>query len=420
MRATRERMSLIGIILFGALLRLWNLNSPKGFVFDEVYYVDGARDYLKYLVEMDKSKAEFIVHPPLGKWLIAGGIKVFGDSEFGWRISAALIGIISIYLIYRVARHIFHSEFLALSAALLTSLDGLHLVMSRTALLDIFLMFFILLAFNFLLEKKYWLLGGSLGLACATKWSALYYAIAFIAVVVLQDILTLQKANENSALNLKVIIQRLAQLIFLPSVLYIGSWFGWFVTKTGWDRSWSSNPFLSLWHYHREMLNFHTGLTEAHSYSANPWSWLILGRPTSFFYSSPSCGGENCSQEILALGTPLIWWSAIISLGVLVGFVVSRRDKRGALILLGVAAGYLPWFAFQQRTVFSFYSIVFEPFIILTLTYVIGLLQQRYKTYIYGFFIAVGLCFLYFLPIYIAQTMTYDDWHARMWFSSWI
>ena len=168
------------------------------------------------------------------------------------------------------------------------------------------------------------------------------------------------------------------------------------------------------------MLNFHTGLTEAHSYSANPWSWLILGRPTSFFYSSPSCGGQNCSQEILALGTPLIWWSAIIALGVLVGFVVSRRDKRGALILLGVAAGYLPWFAFQQRTVFSFYSIVFEPFIILTLTYVIGLLQQRYKTSIYGFFIAVGLSFLYFLPIYIAQTMTYDDWHARMWFSSWI
>ena len=98
-----------------------------------------------------------------------------------------------------------------MSAALLTSLDGLHLVMSRTALLDIFLMFFILLAFNFLLEKKYWLLGGSLGLACATKWSALYYAIAFIAVVVLQDILKLKKANENSALHLKVIFQQIGR-----------------------------------------------------------------------------------------------------------------------------------------------------------------------------------------------------------------
>ena len=420
MRAVRERMSLIGILLFSAILRLWNLSSPKGFVFDEVYYVDGARDYLKYFVEMDKSKAEFVVHPPIGKWLIALGIKVFGDHEFGWRITGATIGVISVYLIYRAARTLFRSEFLALSAALLTSLDGLHLVMSRTALLDIFLMFFILLAFNFLLEKRYWLLGFSLGLACATKWNAIYYAIAFIGVAIARDIIEKRTISNKNIPHRKLFIQRISQLIVLPSVIYIGSWAGWFFTKTGWDRNWSKNPLLSLWHYHVEMLNFHTGLTEAHSYSANPWSWLILGRPTSFFYNAPHCGADKCSQEILALGTPFIWWSATIGLGVLIGFVVSRRDKRGALILLGVAAGYLPWFAFQQRTVFSFYSIVFEPFIILTLTYIIGLLQQRYKSLIYGFFIAVALCFLYFLPIYIAQTITYGEWHARMWFSSWI
>jgi dolichyl-phosphate-mannose-protein mannosyltransferase len=420
MRAMRERMSLIGILLFSAILRLWNLGSPKGFVFDEVYYVDGARDYLKYFVEMDKSKAEFIVHPPIGKWLIALGIKVFGDNEFGWRITAAVAGVISVYLIYRAARTLFRSEFLALSAALLTSLDGLHLVMSRTALLDIFLMFFILLAFNFLLEKRYWFLGFSLGLACATKWNGLYYAIAFIGVAIARDIVENRNISDNKISNLKLFMQRILQFIVLPSAIYIGSWAGWFFTKTGWDRNWSKNSLLSLWHYHMEILNFHTGLTEAHSYSANPWTWLILGRPTSFFYNAPHCSADTCSQEILALGTPFIWWSATIGLGVLIGYVVSRRDKRGALILLGVAAGYLPWFAFQQRTVFSFYSIVFEPFIILVLTYLIGLLQQRYKSLIYGFFIAVALCFLYFLPIYIAQTITYGEWHARMWFSSWI
>ena len=30
------------------LIRVINLGTPKGFVFDEVYYVDGARDFLKY------------------------------------------------------------------------------------------------------------------------------------------------------------------------------------------------------------------------------------------------------------------------------------------------------------------------------------------------------------------------------------
>jgi dolichyl-phosphate-mannose--protein O-mannosyl transferase len=79
------------LIAIGAFfLRVINLGNPKGFVFDEVYYVDGARDYLRYGVEVAGSKPEFVVHPPIGKWCIALGIKIFGDSEFGWRIAAAV------------------------------------------------------------------------------------------------------------------------------------------------------------------------------------------------------------------------------------------------------------------------------------------------------------------------------------------
>jgi dolichyl-phosphate-mannose--protein O-mannosyl transferase len=60
------------------LMRIFNLGTPKGLVFDEVYYVDGARDYLKYGVELTKGAPEFVVHPPVGKWLIALGIKIRG------------------------------------------------------------------------------------------------------------------------------------------------------------------------------------------------------------------------------------------------------------------------------------------------------------------------------------------------------
>ena len=127
------------------VLRIINLGLPKGFIFDEVYYVDGARDLLKYGVEIEEGTAEFIVHPPVGKWIIASGIKLFGDNSFGWRFSTALLGTISILFIYLIAKHLFNSEKWALLSAGLVSLDGLHLVMSRTALLDIFLSFFILL-----------------------------------------------------------------------------------------------------------------------------------------------------------------------------------------------------------------------------------------------------------------------------------
>ena len=66
----------IVIALISLVLRVMNLGSIKSFIFDEVYYVDGARDLLKYGVEVSGAKPEFIVHPPLGKWMIASGIKV--------------------------------------------------------------------------------------------------------------------------------------------------------------------------------------------------------------------------------------------------------------------------------------------------------------------------------------------------------
>ena len=59
------------ILLLTALIRFWNLGTPDKLVFDEVYYVDGAKDYLTNGVETTKGAAEFVVHPPVGKWLIA-------------------------------------------------------------------------------------------------------------------------------------------------------------------------------------------------------------------------------------------------------------------------------------------------------------------------------------------------------------
>jgi dolichyl-phosphate-mannose--protein O-mannosyl transferase len=94
--------------------------------------------------------------------------------------------------------------------------------------------------------------------------------------------------------------------------------------------------------------------------------------------------------------------------------------------LVGVAAGYLPWFFFQKRTVFSFYAIVFEPFIVLTIVYCFAKLLEGPATYnvrkqaLIAVHIAIALCFLYFYPLFVATVTTYDDWHARMWFASWI
>jgi len=412
--ALLRRISPISAILTFALsFRLWRLDTPKGYIFDEIYYAKNAYSLISSEVELDQQGgAEFVVHPPFGKWLIGIGIRLFGNNEFGWRSSSALFGSASVLLIYLIAKQLFKSEFLALSAALLMAVDGLSLVMSRVALLDIFLMFFILLTFYFLLKENYWLSGMAIGLGLSTKWSA-----AFLIPILL--LLTI-KIKE---VNLSQIFKRVGQFVFLPMAIYLTSWIGWFVSDKGWARNSGSNLISSLWNYHLEILNFHTNLVETHSYSANPWSWLVLGRPTSFYYESgDSCGAEECAQEILAMGTPLLWWSAIIAVAITLGFYINTRNRSAEIVLAGFAGTYLPWFIFQDRTMFYFYSISTLPFLILALIYCFDLLLKygNYQRVIMLFIFVVAINFIYFLPIYIGIEIPYSQWLSRMWLPSWI
>jgi dolichyl-phosphate-mannose--protein O-mannosyl transferase len=416
---------LIAIASF--FLRVINLGNPKGFVFDEVYYVDGARDFLKYGVEVAGSKPEFVVHPPVGKWCIALGIKIFGDNEFGWRITAAIAGTLIILIAARLVHELFYSPFLTAITAALLAFDGLLLVHSRTALLDLFLTLFILIAAYFWFRQQFWYASIFFGLALATKWSALYFIFLFGSVT-LYRLLRDSPLKESS----RTLAIRVLQFAILPIGIYLASWIGWFTSNRGWDRTYASNPFSSLIYYHKQMLDFHTSLVEKHAYQANPWGWLIMRRPTSFSYESPQgCGSKSCAQEVLALGTPVLWWGATIALVVLIGlwtwqFYNRNVDKKLTFILLGVIAGYLPWFFFQKRTVFSFYAIVFEPFLILALVYCAKLFIDRSKNpanaqvIILGFVAVVFLNFIYFLPLYLGEVITYAQWHMRMWFTSWI
>ena len=413
------------IALLSFILRLSNLGAIKGFIFDEVYYVDGARDLLKYGVEVTGSQPEFIVHPPLGKWMISLGIALFGDNEFGWRFMTALVGSLMIGLIALIAQRLFRNPLLTALASFLMAIDGLGLVHSRTALLDNFLTFFILVATYFFIKRNYWLTGGFLGLALATKWSAAYFIAIFGLIAVYRAF-----THHTGRALIKPTIERIVQFAIIPASIYIFSWAGWFAGNRGWDRDYSSNSLASFIYYHQQMLTFHTELTEKHNYQASPWSWLIMGRPTSFFYESPQgCNAKNCSQEVLALGTPFLWWLSAIALSVVIGFwirsIVTRRFEPALnIVVAGIAAGYLPWFFFQDRTVFTFYAIVFQPFLILALIYCARELLNSYgraaEIAITTIAIILFLNFLYFLPVFMGDVITYDSWKARMWFPSWI
>ena len=164
------------VALVGGVLRFWNLDRPHALVFDETYYVKQAYSMLLHGVEMrvldslnepdaafvggqpnvfSSTDGDFVVHPPVGKWVIAVGEWLFGvDSGLGWRFSVALLGTLSILVVGRVARRMFGSTALGTTAAFLLAFEGSHFVMSRTGILDIIVMFWALLAFAALLVDR--------------------------------------------------------------------------------------------------------------------------------------------------------------------------------------------------------------------------------------------------------------------------
>lgn len=162
------------VIVLAAALRLWNLGNPHELVFDETFYVKDAWTLFNNGYEStwpDKADARFaagqtnifgsdpsfVVHPPLGKWLIALGMAAFGaDSSWGWRIVTALIGVLAVALLMLIARRLFGSTLLAVIAGFLFAIDGHAIVMSRVALLDNSVMFFALLGFGAVLLDRDW------------------------------------------------------------------------------------------------------------------------------------------------------------------------------------------------------------------------------------------------------------------------
>jgi dolichyl-phosphate-mannose--protein O-mannosyl transferase len=122
------------------------------------------------------------------------------------------------------------------------------------------------------------------------------------------------------------------------------------------------------------------------------------------------------------MGTPLLWWSAIIAVALTIGFYINTSNRSAEIVLAGFVGTYLPWFIFQDRTMFYFYSITTLPFLILALIYCFDLLLKygNYQRVIILFIFVVGINFIYFLPIYIGIEIPYSQWLSRMWLPSWI
>ncbi|MGZ4603669.1 MAG: dolichyl-phosphate-mannose--protein mannosyltransferase [Kineosporiaceae bacterium] len=423
---------------------------------------------------------DFVVHPPAGKWMIAFGEWLFGPtSSWGWRFSAAVVGTLAILMIGRIGRRLFGSTLLGTTAALLLAVDGQAFVHSRTGLLDGFIMFWALAGFGCLLIDRdrsrqrlarlvdegrptsglgpwlglrWWRLAAvaCLALCAATKWSGAFFLAVFLIMSVLWDLAARRAARVRRwALGGLVRDALPAAALGIPLAIatYLATWIGWFRSTNAWDRQWGAqhpsatwgwvpSALRGLWHYHVEMWGFNVNLHSPHPYQSNPWSWIVTGRPTAFFYQGSKNGQgachvvAGCSKAITPIGNPVIWWGATIAIVVLLVCWALGRDWRAGAVLAGLAAGWLPWFHWQDRTIYTFYAVAFVPWVVLSVTYCLGLLlgprEASRARRLYGGLAAGGIValavimFVWFYPIYTAELIPHPSWADRMWLPSWV
>lgn len=505
--------------ILAAVIRLPGLDNVRTLIFDETYYVKDAWSLLTlgyegtWAKDVDAAFAAgdvsglstvggYPVHPPTGKWLIALGMKIFGQADpVGWRIAAAICGIITVFLLCRLAQNLFRTPALTLLAGLFLATDGMAIVMSRTSILDGFLTMFALAAFlcvvkdqetsrprllaklrdwdglgaprqgwsdlrTYLIRQdrrpfaigpnagnRPWLLAAGVlaGLSCSVKWSGIY-ALAFLGLfVALREVTCRWRAGHPSPIRGALLADIWwAFILMVPTAIltYIASWFGWFAHPAAHGHGRSGIPgfagsLADLWLYHKEMWTFHNGLSTPHTYQSSPYTWLAQYRATSFHWANgpevTGCTSGTCATDIVALGNPLLWWIGIGALIVVLWATLRYRNWRTGVITLGYIALYVPWLAYAHRTIFTFYTVAFAPFVALAVAWLIAVLAGWVtaddqpltaplprRTELTGWVLAAVLtimilaCAAYFMPLWRADVVDYSFWRAHMWLPSWI
>ncbi len=134
-----------------------------GFIFDETYYIKDAQNII------DLHTTDRPEHPPLSKLIIVGGIQIFGDNPIGWRLPPILFGIANLFLLFLICRQLKLSVMISTLATFLLALENLNFLISSIDMLDVYSLFFMLLAFWLYLKDRFFLACACLGLSMLCK-----------------------------------------------------------------------------------------------------------------------------------------------------------------------------------------------------------------------------------------------------------
>jgi dolichyl-phosphate-mannose--protein O-mannosyl transferase len=435
---------------------LGGLSPPRGQVFDEVYFpVDAYYDFngtgTPVCIPKNLYCPYFDPEPPLAKLIIGAGEWGYGwylahvegksgkyidlgFNTFGWRIAACIFGILCVPMVYLLARRLWPNRLFAIACATLVCFDGMFFVQSRIGMIDIFPIFFILLAYYLFLVHiqsrtprasliSLVLLGTVLGIGIASKWIVLA-ALASIVFLLLMRVIRRHVSirlgprekpiwewgrGEGPAIpggaNWSTYATvALVALVAIPIGIYIVSWYPFFARGQFQNLS-------DLMAYQKASFEYHATLKATHPYGSPWWSWPFLSRPVLYYAEYTGLGNDQFSGQPLVgwmsnLGNPWIWWTSLPCVASLPYFIVRHKSFPATVILLGFITQYLPW-SLISRVIFMYHMFGGLIFMILALAFVLiqvaeRLPQPRRLLLVGGHLGMAVACFLFFYPVWTA------------------
>ena len=403
------------------------LGRPRAFVFDEVYYALDAADLLRHGVEANPA------HPPLAKWLIAGGIRLAGFTPLGWRLAALLAGVAVVLLTWAAARKVTGDHRLAVAAGGFVALDGIAFVTGRLALLDGFVAvattgtaWCVLGALADRddperLRRWRWAAAILIGAGVAMKWGAAWtWPVAAIVLVALE--------GRSRALR------SLAVLVVVPAAIYVVAYVPWLVqaeqTRAGLARCADKEVALEdcslgvvervgVWVQHqRDLVDYHANLETDNDEADPAWHWALMTDPSDLFdrlcrpadavapddLDDGVCPGgdpkevDDTEAHVLAVANPVSWAAGLLSLVGLAVLTVRRRDDAAGVVLALAASQWLPWML-SGREVYTYYAVSLVPLLALGTVLVLDRLPRLRRVALVPLVVGTVLAFLFLHPI---------------------
>jgi dolichyl-phosphate-mannose-protein mannosyltransferase len=274
--------------------------NPREVMFDEKYYVDDARRILNSL------GSERTEHPPLGKLLVATGIRLFGDNPLGWRFFSIISGTIIVVLFYFICRRLRMPERTTLFATFLFALENMSFVQSGIVMLDVYALVLGMAAFLLYLHEMYPLSGLLVGLSTLAKLNG---ALALIAIILHWLIV---RRTKKLSFSFSILLAPASFIVLLPLINFLisGQWVD------------PIEMTIKMWDITRS-LTFTWITNETAAY---PWSWIFTIRNV-YYWVEPKYLG-TVSYTI---------WALIIPATI---YMIYRGNKGNGASIFG-----LVWFA---------------------------------------------------------------------------